>query len=444
MIAWLNPLALAGLAAVLGPMLVHLLRQPRAVRVPFPSLRFVQPSRTVAARMRRIADPWLLLVRVLIVAGAALALAQPVLLTPGRLDAWNGRTARAIVLDTSRSMQPAVGDSRGFRLQADGYAQAAVNTEAETAFASAVFEGEDLRPAIARAVAWLRTAPPARREVVIISDFQHGALPADVQALVPQTFGVRGVQVGEPRDAPDVAGVTRFGSSLRQRVTLADESTAVSWEEAEAGTAGVRVLPAEVAGTDRLVRAVAAAGAPAGDASQPLALAFATSEVAGVARVARGWMLDTIVRMSLDADLLDVAAASSAGIPVGDGDAWFVVARTADGRPVVRAAAAGDELMVQVAAAATDFLAAAALRSALHARRGSIPVAFAEDEIIRMTPAAVDALNRAPGEVGHDVAPLLARSDARWLWLTVLLLLGIETVMRRPRAAPAAEVARAI
>jgi hypothetical protein len=216
----------------------------------------------------------------------------------------------------------------------------------------------------------------------------------------------------------------------------------VSWEEAEADTAGVRFLPAEAAGTDRLVRAVAAAGAPAGDASQPLMLAFATSDLPGMAPVAGGWMLNAIVRMSADAELLAAAAATRAPMSAA-GDAWFASARGTDGRPVVSAAAAGEELIVRVAAGPTDYLAAAALRSALHARHGSIPAGFAEEEIVRMTPADVDGLNRAAGAVGHDVAPLLARSDARWLWVAALLLLGIETMIRRPRAAAQAEAPRA-
>jgi hypothetical protein len=432
-IAWLNPLALLGLLAVGGPILIHLLRQPRAVRVPFPSLRFVQPSRTVAARMRRISDPWLLLVRVLIVAAVALALAQPVLLTPALLEAWNGRTARAIVLDTSRSMQaPAVA----------GAARQQAQAEAGSAFVSAIFEAEDVGTALARAAAWLDAAPPARREVVVISDFQAGALPADAATIIPGAFGFRAIQAGDPASERSLAGIVRFGSGARQDVRLTAETTAVAWQDGVSGTAGVRFVPGDAGGTDRIVRAVAAAGAPAGDPVQPLTLAFTTADVPGIAPIASHWMLDTVVRMSLDDELLRAAAAAGTATLASD-DTWSTIARAADGRPVVRAAAARGELIVQVAAGPGDYLAAAALRSALHARHGSLPAMFGDDEIVRMPPQEVAALARSAGEVGRDVAPLVERSDARWLWLAALLLLGLEAWMRRPRAAAQAEAARA-
>jgi hypothetical protein len=433
-IAWLNPVALWGLFAVLGPVLIHLLRQPRAVRVLFPSVRFVQPSRTAAARMRRIADPRLLLVRGLIVATAALALAQPVLLTGARLDAWNSRTARAIVLDTSRSMQaPAV--------TAAGRRQA--QEEADSAFASAVFEGDDLGAAIARAAAWLHAAPPARREVVIVSDFHFGVLPGNLAGAIPAPFGIRAVQVGEPVSDRRFAGLARFGSGARQDVRLTADATAVAWNDAGVSGAGVRFLPAKAGGADRLVRAVAAAGAPAGSAGHPIAIAFASSAVPEIARVPGGWMLDTVARMSRDGELSRAAAEFGGSARLDEDDRWFAVAAAADGRPVVRAAAAAGELIVQASAEPGDYVAAAALRSALHARHGSIPVLFSDEEIVRMPASEIAALSRAPGRVGHDVAARLARSDARWLWLAALLLLMLEAWMRRPRTLGQAESARA-
>ena len=50
MIHWLNPSALAGLALLGLPILIHLLRTRQAERIPFPSLRFVVPSETAAVR----------------------------------------------------------------------------------------------------------------------------------------------------------------------------------------------------------------------------------------------------------------------------------------------------------------------------------------------------------------------------------------------------------
>jgi hypothetical protein len=434
MIAWLNPVALVGLLGVLGPILIHLLRQPRAVHVPFPSLRFVQPSRTVAARMRRISEPWLLVLRVLIVGAAALALAQPVLLTSARLAAWNARTARAVVLDTSRSMEaPAVAAP----------ARAAADAEAGAAFVSTLVEGDDLSATVARAVAWLHAAPPARREVVVISDFQVGSLSGAVPTVVPESFGLRLVPVGVPATGLTFTGMTRFGSGARQDVRLTMDATEVTWNEADASRAGLRFLPEQVAGTDPLVRAVTAAGAPAGSVEQPIAIAFATADVPAAMPIEAGWMLNTAVLMARDAELLRAAAASDAPTQWTGDDRWLEMARTRDGRPAVRAAAAGVELIVQVAAAPGDYLSAAALRSALHARHGSVSSAFAGEEVVRLSAADLSALNREAQDVSREAVLRVERSDARWVWLAVLLLLALETWMRRPRAIGQAEAARA-
>ena len=56
MIGWLNPGALWALPLAALPILIHLLRTHHATRVAFPSLRFVQPSRTAAVRMRLPSD----------------------------------------------------------------------------------------------------------------------------------------------------------------------------------------------------------------------------------------------------------------------------------------------------------------------------------------------------------------------------------------------------
>jgi hypothetical protein len=124
-IALLNPAALAGLAAIAAPIVIHLLRQHRASRVLFPSLRFIHPSRTAAIRLRRLADPWLLLLRVAAMGFAACALAQPVWLTESRLSGWNARVARAIVVDTSDSMS-LYGARTAAREAADAESRAAI------------------------------------------------------------------------------------------------------------------------------------------------------------------------------------------------------------------------------------------------------------------------------------------------------------------------------
>ena len=109
MIGWQNAAALWALPLAAVPFVVHLLRTHHAKRVAFPSLRFVQPSRTAAVRMRLPSDVLLMLVRIAIVALAVGALAGPIVLTEARTAAWNARTARAVVVDVSDSMRVADG-----------------------------------------------------------------------------------------------------------------------------------------------------------------------------------------------------------------------------------------------------------------------------------------------------------------------------------------------
>src|SRR5262245_40360517 len=77
MIGWQNPAAFWALSLAALPIVIHLLRMHRADRVPFPSLRFVQTSRTAAVRFRLPSDWLLLIVRVAAVAFAVAAIAGP-------------------------------------------------------------------------------------------------------------------------------------------------------------------------------------------------------------------------------------------------------------------------------------------------------------------------------------------------------------------------------
>jgi hypothetical protein len=425
MIAWLNPMALFGLLGVAIPILIHLLRQPSATRVPFPSLRFVGPSRTIAARMRRLTDVPLLAVRMLLVALAALALAQPVLLTPARLDAWNARTARAIVLDVSPAL------ARG---GAAAEAREAAADERAAAFMSTILESADLPAAIRRARDWVETAPPARREIVVISDFRHGAwTPASIADL-GGNIGVRLRQVGT------AAGEHRFSEppqldGVAAEVWLRGAATVAAFSESSArsGTRGIE-------GADDAIGVVAAAGTPAGDHEEPIRFTFAGSGLpAGIAPLRAGWMLSTAVGMAEDSDLRSAALDAAAARAIGDGEPWYPVARARDGRVVVRAARAGERLHIDVAGAPDSLLAAAALRSALLARAAR--AARSEHEIVRATSEDLARLTRTPAPVGPEAVAHADRSDGRWLWALVVGLMVFETRMRRSRAAGAGEVA---
>ena len=97
---WLNPSVLLALAAAAAPILIHLLVQRRAERFPFPTLRFLQPTRLAAIRRHVLEDLPLLAVRVALLAAAVAALAGPLFVTKARRLAWDRRVVRATVVDT--------------------------------------------------------------------------------------------------------------------------------------------------------------------------------------------------------------------------------------------------------------------------------------------------------------------------------------------------------
>src|SRR5256885_4915273 len=133
---WLNPLALFALAAVAAPILVHLLIQRHAERFPFPTLRFLQPTRLAAIRRHLLEDLPLLAVRAALLAAAAAALAGPLLVTASRRQAWDQRIVRARVTDVAAAERAPSPDQRAI-------------------FREQTFDGPSLSDGIRRAIVWL-------------------------------------------------------------------------------------------------------------------------------------------------------------------------------------------------------------------------------------------------------------------------------------------------
>jgi hypothetical protein len=428
MIAWLNPGALAGLAAMAGPVIVHLLQRRRAARLPFPSLRFVHPGRSVASRVFRIDDPWLLALRMAIVGLAASALAQPVLMLPGRVDGWNARTARAIVVDTSDSMR---------LFAAEAAAAEAADGEARSAAYSFRIEGRDPGEGIRRAVAWLQSAPPARREIVLVSDMQAGSLGRDIAGQVPAGIGIRAVTVGAAPERHRFAGRTLAGTGDQQSIEATPRQTSVRVEPGGGQAEGLRLetVPGEEAGAVRLLRTIAAARTPAPSADQPIVVVFGDRTIDGpLSPVRTAWMRAAIVRIASDRDVRSGADASSAAGSSPPG-AWMTVVRSPAGLPLVRGASIGPSLVLHVAEGPDGFLGAAVVRAALIGRES----VFAEHEIARIPEPDLTAWSRDPAPVGPEAVIHVDRTDARWCWALVLALLGLETVLRRSRMAVARE-----
>jgi hypothetical protein len=78
-ISFADPLMLAGLAAALVPVVLHLLNRVKAPVVPFPTLRFLRITAQKTARRRQIQQYFLLLVRVVVFALMAMAVAAPLI-----------------------------------------------------------------------------------------------------------------------------------------------------------------------------------------------------------------------------------------------------------------------------------------------------------------------------------------------------------------------------
>src|SRR5204862_7470778 len=74
-------------------------------------------------------------------------------------------------------------------------------------FAGRRIETPDLADGIARAVRWLDSTAPARREIVLVSDFQRGALGGDALTAIPDPVGLRVIRAG-------VLPATRVATSL--------------------------------------------------------------------------------------------------------------------------------------------------------------------------------------------------------------------------------------
>jgi aerotolerance regulator-like protein len=451
MIGWLTPAAFYGLLLAAVPLIVHLLRTRRAERVTFPTVRFLEPSISAAVRLRTPADWILLALRTAIVVSAVGALAQPIWLSSSRLALWNERTSRAVVVDVSESMQRSGPDGR----RAADAAEEAASAELRSAAYSRRFDSHDPGRDIVRASAWLRDAPPARREVVIITDAQRGTIDASDLTAVPVDVGIRFVAVGAPEQSRAVDVFNRFGGAgiparAQQVVLNGDETRLILSAPGVEHTDGLRVLASareaqDVAG---LLRAVAAAGAPSPSAEQRLLIGFpAADQPESVGRITEPWMLRTLLRLQQDDQVARIArhAGKSAWPRQGarfDGSTWAIVARDEAAVPIVGAGAAGREMIVDVGAPVSSLLAVAVVRAALAARLG--PPGLPEAEIDRISRDALVAWSRRPGPVERDAWRLAETSDARWLWLAVIALLRVEGWLRtRPVAQGKKEEPRA-
>ena len=100
---WVAWLAAAAAAAAI-PVIIHMIHTARAPEVPFPTLRFLKTAAEKTARRRRIENILLMILRMLLFAGLALALSRPFLSEAFGLFAEQSSGVAVLVLDNSYSM----------------------------------------------------------------------------------------------------------------------------------------------------------------------------------------------------------------------------------------------------------------------------------------------------------------------------------------------------
>jgi hypothetical protein len=189
------PLALLGLLAVVVPVIIHLFGRQQARVLRFPTLRFVATKVVPPTTRRRITDLPLLIVRCLIVALAAFALARPRFVcrpehSEGPLSgigilrcAQDDRNnARVVIVDTSTSIGHTEEELAGVRRTGDSLAK-------EVATAK-IIQTDDPASMIPAAAEWLEKVG-GRSELVVISDFTQSAIDSIDFAAVPREIGIR-------------------------------------------------------------------------------------------------------------------------------------------------------------------------------------------------------------------------------------------------------------
>jgi len=428
-ITWGIPVAFAGVLLLAGPVLVHMLLRRNARRIVFPTSRFFVATRAAAVRFQRPSDIGLLILRCAIVLAAVLAATHPVLLAAWRTRAWNERIARAVVLDTSRSMSLDVAPfdvAQGRRDRPSAADAGRLADQEMAAFASERFAGADLRDALSRAADWLAHTPPARREIVVISDFQRGAVDREALTAVPVGVGLRFIRAGThpgQRDVPLPLVSGWRGGAWQGAATIRGDAIDASWIRRGAPSIewiGTRQARGDEQAARRAVEGAASFGIAPAPAGRRAIVVFAGADpVAGERPVATDWMLRAELALRRG-DLLRQTGAT------------------------ITTAEQADALVVHASVGAADPMAAAVARAVMLALSPAA-IADRELEVATIPDAELAGWRRDPAPVTNVTAvPRGITSDARWLWALALLLLAVETWVRRSRArrnAAAGEVA---
>ncbi|HQR36878.1 MAG TPA: BatA domain-containing protein [Blastocatellia bacterium] len=267
--SFVAPAALAALALAALPVVAHMLRRARSNSLAFPSLAFLRETPSFARALTRPNRPWLLAMRILVVAAIALAFARPVV---ERAADTSGESV-VVLVDASASMsRPSAHDGAvaalnqligtlgprdrvrvgTFDTQVTWLGDMAdPSTAANSAGTYAAGYGDvNLSSALTAANDALSESA-GRRRIVIVSDFQRSNGPWTMSVVDP-SIQVETVQVGDsfansfvsdiavsgPTDAPTIqCGLTHLSDGKRALGVIAAHLP-------DAGASGVRMEPA--------------------------------------------------------------------------------------------------------------------------------------------------------------------------------------------------------
>ena len=525
---WMVPWAWLGLGTLVLPVLIHLLARDRAPFRRLPTLQFLEATPPAAVRRTRLRDPFLLLLRLLVLLLAVAAFARPHL--PAGSPALSSGAAapltRVILVDASPGMVRPTPNGATALEEARRRARDIATTGGDAGVGShgagseggmgtnPVFQGAagPARPGATYVVevdgggdALVRAMVGAgafleglagRREVVVLSTFQVGTLPAGQAFSDGATHPLPGEGIGirleaiavDASSAPDRVirhptsetrvSIQAFGEGIRVRWVrdpLAGGSTATSPIRLGAGpvrdplpeTGSNPAGPDPGPGPDFSLgsifwgRLAEGAGLPLPSAEHPVEVRLHPAETEGDPpggpfpdrrpwSEAPRWMADVALAVARDPVLEAVAAAHPAP---GAGHELAITSllplvRRRTGEPVVVAAPVGTgvgtgdrpTLMLGVHGTSESLLAAALVAAVSRASPGEGPLWAWDPRVI--ADADLDAWQRPsvvhppdPDEEGEGAG------QARLLWLGVLLLLGVEWGVRRRRRSGLADPA---
>ena len=224
--SFLAPALLAGLLAVAIPIVVHLVQRERRTVQAFPSLMFLRRIPNQSVRRRAIRHWPLLALRILAFVLIALAFSRPFLRTGGAAVAAEGGSRHVVVLldrsasmgygehwaraqEAARRVLRTLGPSDGGSLMFFA-SDVEVGARSESGAGALLAALDRARPgpgatrygpALRAAAGLLDSVSAARREIVLISDFQKSGWDSTLDVKLGPNLSLTTVSVAEPSTA---------------------------------------------------------------------------------------------------------------------------------------------------------------------------------------------------------------------------------------------------